>query len=149
MRKRLGLLLTLLLSVSLSLAGDPRGATDDANRLTIRIDGLSSTEGRVAARLFDSKESYRGRAEPLRSALLEVRGSSAEWVLDDLPRGTYAAAVYHDRNGNGMLDRGPLGVPSEPYGFSNDARGKFGPPAFGKVKFVVDEENDLVAIRVR
>lgn len=42
----------------------------------------------------------------------------------------FAIAVYHDQNENKKLDRNAFGLPSEPYGFSNGARGKLGPPAF-------------------
>jgi len=34
-----------------------------------------------------------------------------------------------------------MGMPNEPYGFSNDARGSFGPPSFEDASFVVGEEN--------
>jgi Uncharacterized protein conserved in bacteria (DUF2141) len=40
-----------------------------------------------------------------------------------------------DENGNGVLDKNFFGVPVEGYGFSNDARGSMGPPAFEKAAF--------------
>mgnify|MGYP003111745510 FL=1 len=49
--------------------------------------------------------------------------------IDGLPP-TFAIAVFQDANENAQLDRNVLGVPSERYGFSNDARGKVGPPGF-------------------
>ena len=41
-------------------------------------------------------------------------------MFDDLAPARYAVAVYHDVNGNGRLDTVPPGLPTEPYGFSND-----------------------------
>ena len=62
----------------------------------------------------------------------ESEDGAAVWQVENLQPGTYAVAVYHDLNGNGELDRTTLGPPDEPYGFSNDARGTFGPPKFDK-----------------
>ena len=43
--------------------------------------------------------------------------------------------VYHDRNANGKLDTNWLGIPKEPYGFSNGARGILVWPDWDEVKF--------------
>jgi uncharacterized protein (DUF2141 family) len=48
-------------------------------------------------------------------------------VLTNLDPGQYAIILFHDENGNGKLDRNALGVPTEPYGFSNNVRGFLGP----------------------
>ena len=50
-----------------------------------------------------------------------------EFVFDDLAPGRYAVAAYHDVNGNGELDKVPPGLPTEPYGFSNEV-GRLGRP---------------------
>lgn len=51
-------------------------------------------------------------------------------VLKDLPDGPLALTLYHDVNANGKLDFNLMGIPTEPYGFSNNAMGAFGPPKF-------------------
>lgn len=51
-------------------------------------------------------------------------------VLKDLPDGPLALTVVHDVNANGRLDMNGMGIPTEPYGFSNNAVGNFGPPKF-------------------
>jgi uncharacterized protein (DUF2141 family) len=63
-------------------------------------------------------------------------------VIQDLPAGNYAIASYHDENGNGKLDTNALGMPEEGYGFSNDARGTFGPPKFSEAVFEFDGKTD-------
>jgi uncharacterized protein (DUF2141 family) len=45
--------------------------------------------------------------------------------------------AYHDQNGNGEIDMRILGMPKEPVGVSNDARGRFGPPKFDAAKFTL------------
>jgi len=55
--------------------------------------------------------------------------------LAQLQIGTYALSVVYDEDGNGKLNTGFLGVPAELVGFSNNAKGLFGPPAFEKAAF--------------
>lgn len=50
--------------------------------------------------------------------------------FNSLKAGTYAIRYFHDENENGELDTGTFGIPTEGYGFSNDARGFMGPPSF-------------------
>ena len=58
----------------------------------------------------------------------------------------YAIAVYHEVNGNGKLDKNFLGIPTEGYGFSNNARGTFGPPNFNDTAVSLDTETKLITI---
>jgi len=51
-------------------------------------------------------------------------------VLKDLPDGPLALSLFHDANANGRLDMNPMGMPVEPFGFSNNAVGQYGPPKF-------------------
>lgn len=57
--------------------------------------------------------------------------------LTGLPVGRLALNVTHDLNGNGRLDMNAMGIPTEPYGFSNNASGNFGPPQFQQAVFEV------------
>jgi uncharacterized protein (DUF2141 family) len=59
-------------------------------------------------------------------------------VFKDVPYGEYAVKVFHDENDNLKIDIGWRG-PTERYGFSNGARGIFGPPDFDDAKFAFDK----------
>ena len=65
------------------------------------------------------------------------RYADGRFVIEGVPDGEYAVTVFQDLNENGELDTSSIGFPREPYGFSNDARGSFGPPKFRKAKFDV------------
>ena len=60
--------------------------------------------------------------------------------------GRYAAIAFHDENGNGKLDKNFLGVPTEPYGFSNDAQGFLGPPTFDAAAVALGGGNEAIRI---
>ncbi|MEM9170459.1 MAG: DUF2141 domain-containing protein [Pseudomonadota bacterium] len=68
--------------------------------------------------------------------------------LGALPAGDYAFAVYFDKNGDGKLNRGKvLGLPKEPFAFSNDVRPKLRKPTFEETKVAV-EPGSVVVIRM-
>jgi len=46
----------------------------------------------------------------------------------DIPFGEYAFIAFLDGDNNEMLSANFIGIPKEPFGFSNNVRGKFGPP---------------------
>ncbi len=52
-----------------------------------------------------------------------------------LEAGSYALAAYHDANDNKKIDKSFTGIPTEKYGFSNNARGTFGPPSLSDQLF--------------
>lgn len=117
--------------------GDPR--------LIVSVVGLERDEGSIRIAVFDSADRFPD--EPIVGAVVEPRGLVAEWSAS-LPRGTYAVAVVHDVDGNGKLNTNLLGMPREPYGFSNGARGTFGAPSFEDASFVVDQRETRVTVRV-
>jgi len=102
--------------------------------LTVVLDGLASDAGTAAVALYDSPAAYQTLAEPVRKARLEIVDRQCTWTVEGLPHGDYAVTAYHDLDGDGELDKGAFGIPSEPYGFSNDARGKLGPPSWKAVR---------------
>jgi uncharacterized protein (DUF2141 family) len=74
-------------------------------------------------------------AKRVAAAMLPIDGSTARLVIGGLVPGRYAVSVIHDQNGNGKLDTNLVGLPTEGYGFSRDARGTIGPPGFEAAAF--------------
>ena len=66
--------------------------------------------------------------------------------LDDIEVGKYAIAVFQDENSDGKMNTNFMGKPKELSGFSNDAKGDFGPPEFNDASFDVfnDKSTKLV-----
>lgn len=79
--------------------------------------------------LFDTADSFSaGRA--MMSQKVEMHDGVAQWVFSGVPEGLYAIKSFADENGNARLDTNFIGLPVERYGFSNNARGRMGPPTF-------------------
>ncbi len=72
---------------------------------------------------------------------IRIQNKQARCDFEDVPPGTYAIAAAHDENMNGKLDTNALGIPTEGYGFSNDAKGWLSAPSFSAASFLYDGQN--------
>jgi len=123
--------LTLLQALAVAAAFTlPAAAPVRAADLTIIVEGEVAAAGTISIAVYDAPEKF--RKDDAAVALLRVKPQAGRAVvtLHNLPAGPYAAAVYADGNNNGKLDTNLAGLPAEAYGFSNAARGNFGPPQF-------------------
>lgn len=111
--------------------------------IDVKILNIRNSTGTVACALFESPEGF--PSEYLHSAtnvmVIKIRKSQARCNFQDIPPGTYAMAVIHDENMNGKLDTNWLGVPTEGYGFSNNAKGFLSAPSFSDAQFSYDGRN--------
>ncbi len=82
----------------------------------------------------------------LRSNIVKVTSNPQTLTFTDVPPGTYAIGVVQDVNANGKLDTKMFGIPAEPVGVSNNAKGRFGPPKFDDAKFADDKAPVKLAI---
>jgi uncharacterized protein (DUF2141 family) len=78
-----------------------------------------------------------------------ANGAKARVVYLSMPPGMHAIKVFHDVNGNGALDTNAIGIPNEPYGFGNDARGRFGPPSFEEAAVTVGHVPVVTSVKLK
>ncbi|MEQ8525794.1 MAG: DUF2141 domain-containing protein [Gracilimonas sp.] len=115
----------------------------------LKIEGIDKVEGEIRIALFNSEKEYNEKENPLYAVVLPVDNSTVVWSQDSLIFGEYAIAVYHDKNVNGELDSNLLGIPKEAYGFSNNARGRFGPASWKDAHFIIESDTSSMTIEVR
>jgi uncharacterized protein (DUF2141 family) len=75
---------------------------------------------------------------PVQAAVSAIHGGVALCVFNGVAKGVYGISAFHDQNNNGKLDTNLLGLPTEDYCASRDARNTFGPPSFEDAKFSYD-----------
>ena len=121
---------SLLAPASHALAGN---AGDNTVTLTFET---GARTGAVMVVLYDSEAAYAGGA-PVGHVRLDVAAGERTATFDDLPAGDYAAKAFHDVDGDGEMDANPFGMPTEPYGFSNNAVGNMGPASWERARFTV------------
>ena len=105
-----------------------------AGMLTVVATGFPTDAGHVLVQLASSEADYDEDDQAFRAAAVKIDGTKATIVFADVPYGDYAVKLFQDKDDNQKLDIGLMG-PKEPYGFSNNVMGTFGPPAWDKAKF--------------
>ena len=123
---------TLLALSAFALAGLGQAArAADAPLLEFRT-AVRSDQGVVRCGLFTEKGWLK---TPVQGAVALIRAGSALCVFKGVPQGVYGISAFHDQNNNGKLDTNFIGLPTEDYCASRDARNTFGPPSFADAKF--------------
>lgn len=136
----------LLCLAALALQGVAHAAD-----ITVVVGNVQQGTGSIMLGLFDSAQSFpktisKGVLTPAseRNAAGQVR-----LVLHDVAPGDYAVTAFQDINGDGKLSTNMMGLPTEPYGFSNNARGAFGPPTFKDAAFSVPAQGVTIELQIQ
>jgi len=127
--------LPLLVCAVLPLAL-PAQSTPGA-RLSIQVQLSRDAHGELAYLVFPSRSGFPGDSKKaIRHGFVAIPTGQQSMQVDlDLPPGVYAVSVYEDLNENHKLDKGFLGIPSEPVGVSNNPPTRMGPPRFEESSF--------------
>lgn len=111
-----------------------------AGDLTIEVSGITRDRGKIYVAVYDRAETFPISGRQLVGRVLDPLDRHLTVHFKDLPAGQYAAVAFQDSNGNGKLDKNLLGIPKEPYGFSNGARGSVGPPKFSAAAITLQSD---------
>lgn len=107
------------------------------NKLTIIVDGIEEIKGTLRVAIFNKEDA---RLEDYFKRVVVDVESRVEEVIVDLPSGEYSISMYQDENDNKKMETGAYGIPTEKYGFSNNAVGNMGPPTYSDMKISVDKD---------
>jgi uncharacterized protein (DUF2141 family) len=83
----------------------------------------------------------------LTGAAIQVVDNKAQ-IKIDIPFGFYAVSGFQDIDGNLVMSGNFLGIPKEPFGFSNNAKGKFGPPKWRDAVFNFNKNNQVIILKL-
>ena len=111
--------------------------------INIEVSGIQNSEGALFVGLFNSAENFPKKEFAYQSVAVHVNSNILKYQFENIPNGIYSIAIFHDTNSNGILDKNFVGMPTESYGFSNNARGLFGPPSFDEAKFELIKNTNI------
>lgn len=116
--------------------------------LRVEVRNVAVGQGSVRCALYQDRATFltregitQGRSEPAASTTV----SFTFQVPADQP---LVVSVFQDVNSNEKLDRGALGIPTEPWGFSGKAP-ETGPPSWGACSFVPTRRDHVIEITLR
>ena len=123
--------------------------------LVIEVLGFDSQQGRARLALYRSPEGFNQPEKAWAKETLEIPNQGPlVWTLEideealHDPQVRWAVSAHHDKNSNDKLDKSALGIPTEPYGFSNNPKRGFGPPKFDEVSFSIDSNDPKSTPRI-
>ncbi|MBT6313944.1 MAG: DUF2141 domain-containing protein [Alphaproteobacteria bacterium] len=108
-----------------------------AGDLSVMLENVANADGALLVGVHTKSADFPDDASHVSGQMQAAQAGEITVHFKNLPAGRYAIALLHDANSNGKLDSNRLGIPVEGVGFSNNATGSFGPPAFAKAAFDV------------
>ena len=112
--------------------------------LTLVITNLETPTGSVIVGVYAPENNFPGENDQLKVYKFKPDSLTPTVHITDLPYGTYALAIYQDVNENGKIDKNWVGIPTEPYAFSNNVRPLLKAPDFDDCKFNYDADSESV-----
>jgi uncharacterized protein (DUF2141 family) len=119
----------------------------DGIDVTLQVTGISDPAGEIFAGLYDTA-GWSGD-HFLSAAHVTVKGSDVTLHLKAPTPGEYAIRLFQDLKGTGKMAKNFLGIPTEPYAFSNNAKGSMGPPDFSAAAFEVTADGARQEVRLQ
>jgi uncharacterized protein (DUF2141 family) len=133
----------MILAAALGLAC----ASEPAD-VTVEIVEAPPASGTVIVALWRDESTFL-KTKPYRQASVAMIDGKASAEFKDVDPGPYVVSAFLDKNNNGKLDRNVIGKPKEPFGFSNGAVPRLGPPKWQDAKFDVETSKTAVTVHLK
>lgn len=107
--------------------------------LKITVTNIKTLKGNIQIGLFNSEKSFPEKGQAFKNYSKSVTNDTVVFILEDLAKGDYAIGIYHDKNADKECNLNFFGIPTEPYGFSNNFKPKFSKPSFNDCRITVNK----------
>ena len=110
--------------------------------LTVHLNGIKNSMGQIHVELYSDAKTFRKSALAQNVMKVAAKEDTVTVKFSGIKPGFYAILAFHDKDGNGVLNKRFGMIPTEGYALSNDPE-VFGPPAFEDSKFEVASDKEL------
>ena len=112
-------------------------------KLVLKISNIQKMQGDIKIGIFKSDSSFLKEDLALKNYSIKVIKNTAFITITDLPKGEYAISMFHDENSDNKMNTNFIGIPKEPYGFSNNVIPKMSAPKYKECKFNFSDDKTL------
>ena len=127
--------------------------------LVVEVHGFQNLSGRCRLALYQNAKGFNQPKSAWAKQTFDLpEQGPVIWrvKLEDAPESQklldsptrWAVSAHHDQNSNDQLDKNAFGIPTEPYGFSNNPKRGFGPPKFDEACFSIGSDEPQEALRI-
>lgn len=129
--------------------GECTGTKSDT-KLYVNVENVKSSEGLIAVTLYaDNSKKFLAKKGSLYVGRVPAKAGTTRVCIHVPKPGTYGLAVYHDKDANRKFNRNGVGLPAEPYGFSNNASTFLGLPSFKSVRMSVPKDGFETSVKLK
>ncbi|MBJ6145678.1 DUF2141 domain-containing protein [Hymenobacter sp. BT559] len=114
--------------------------------VTVVVSALASTSSVVKLNFYNAPDKFLKSGQMAIRMVVRPDGKSTLSIPVALAPGEWAVAVSQDLNNNDKLDKNFLGIPTEPFAFSNNVKPRLAAPKFEECKFTVAGPGQVVTI---
>ncbi len=155
MRLKIQQILTIVFILGLYVipvnAGNDLKSTDKKAKqknLIIIIDNLESSNAPIFITLYTQKNEFLSEKDAYKFYKFIPKGKQLIVKLKEIGYGEYAIATYQDLNSDNLCNRSFIGIPKEPYAFSNNYIPRVRAPNFDDCKFLFDKNANSIKINM-
>jgi uncharacterized protein (DUF2141 family) len=123
-------------------------AAEAAAKLEVAFTGIEVQKGAVMFGVYDSEDAY-NKGVSMNGARVIADKADVATIIEGLPAGRYAIKAFHDVDGDGKMGSNPFGMPTEPFAFSNDAKGAMGPAKWNDAAFDLKSGTTKISITIK
>ncbi len=120
-------------------------AQESKHNIDVKITNISSDTGTLYVALHNSENTWLG--DRYMNTIAKSTNGVATVTFNEVPKGVYAIAVWHDENDNQIFDTNFLGIPKEATAASNNATGFMSAPKWQDAKFEL-KDSLLLSIKM-
>ena len=107
----------------------------------VLIRNIKGTKGVFVISFYDDEKAFPKVGKELLTEKVEVKDTFPHTIHVKVPKeGWYAIAMFQDEDLNGKIKQDRVGIPEEPYAFSNNIHPRVEAPTFSICKFYVGKE---------
>lgn len=136
-------------SVAVVMETEPAAAEDSTVEVQLQINGVKSDQGMLRIAVFAGADGFPDHSRAVQRCSVEAERGEEPVTLSLPDHGEYAIAVYHDLDADEQLNRAAFGYPTEPYGFSRDARSTLGPPDYDAAAVQIESSGASLELTIR
>ncbi|MFN0215085.1 MAG: DUF2141 domain-containing protein [Saprospiraceae bacterium] len=117
--------------------------------LQVEFSNLQEAKGSLYVAVYNREDAFLNVQQVYAKKIAPIgQTGTLKLSLANLPSGKYALSCFQDLNGNGQLDTNLLGIPTEPYGFSKNARPKLRAPKWAEAAFDLSGSGGTIKVRL-
>lgn len=116
----------------------PQWGIDDHTCVDFQIKNLKTNKGSFWLAFYKEPGKFPKKGGEMFSKLVPVKDQPVlNTEICGLQQGWYAVAAFQDLDDNGDMNTSMIGLPKEPYGFSNGVHPVFKAPSFHQCRFYI------------